>query len=280
MLFLNKTKVYAFVGPSGTGKSYRAQMVANEKNIKYIIDDGLLIRENQIVAGTSAKKAQTKIETVKQAIFLEEDKKTEMCNAIKKYRPESILILGTSDDMVKKIAENLNLPPIQETVYITDVATTQEMETARRIRQTEGKHVIPVPTFEIKKDFSGYLLDPLQIFKTKGKGQKPYIAEKSIIRPTFSYMGNFTISDSVFKEIVEYLASKMPEIHKVIRTRANNTPEGPVIYMEVSVVYGYNVVEGLTELKRRAKKEIENLTAMNVVSIDVVAKNVYMPEEQ
>jgi uncharacterized alkaline shock family protein YloU/adenylate kinase family enzyme len=280
MLFVNKTKVYAFVGPSGTGKSYRAQMVANEKNIKYIIDDGLLIRENEIVAGISAKKAQTKIETVKQAIFLDESRKIEMCNAIKKYKPESILILGTSDDMVKKIAHNLNLPEIEEIIYITDVATKQEMETARRIRQTEGKHVIPVPTFEIKKDFSGYLLDPLQIFKTKGRGQKPYIAEKSIIRPTFSYLGNFTISDSVFKEIVEYLASKMPEIHKVLRTRANNTPEGPVIYMEVSVVYGYNVMEGLAEFKRRAKKEIENLTAMNVQSIDVVAKNIYMPEEK
>ena len=36
-------KVYAFVGPSGTGKSYRAQMVAGEKNINFIIDDGLLI---------------------------------------------------------------------------------------------------------------------------------------------------------------------------------------------------------------------------------------------
>lgn len=280
MLFLNKMKVYAFVGPSGTGKSYRAQMVANEKNIKYIIDDGLLIRENEIIAGISAKKAQTKIETVKHAIFLDEERKTEMCNAIKKYRPESILILGTSDDMVKKIAHNLNLPEIEEIVYITDVATKQEMETARRIRQTEGKHVIPVPTFEIKKDFSGYLLDPLQIFKTKGKGQKPYIAEKSIIRPTFSYMGNFTISDGVFKEIVEYLASKMPEIHKILRTRVNNTPEGPIIFMEVSVVYGYNVMEGLAELKRRAKREIENLTAMNVQSIDIVAKNVYMPEEQ
>lgn len=280
MLFGNKTKVYAFVGPSGTGKSYRAQMVASEKDIKYIIDDGLLIKENQIIAGTSAKKAQTKIETVKQAIFLEEDKKLDMCNAIKKYKPEKILILGTSDEMVKKIAHNLNLPEIEEIIYITDVATKQEMETARRIRQTEGKHVIPVPTFEIKKDFSGYLLDPLQIFKTKGKGQKPYIAEKSIIRPTFSYLGNFTISDSVFKEIVEYIASKMPEIHKVLRTRANNTPEGPVIYMEVSVVYGYNVMECLTEFKRRAKKEIENLTAMNVQSIDVVAKNIYIPEEQ
>ncbi len=280
MLFLNKTKVYAFVGPSGTGKSYRAQMVASEKDIKYIIDDGLLIKENEIIAGTSAKKAHTKIETVKQAIFLEEDKKVEMCNAIKKYKPESILILGTSDDMVKKIAHNLHLPEIEEIIYISDVATKQEMEMARRIRQTEGKHVIPVPTFEIKKDFSGYLLDPLQIFKTKGKGQKPYIAEKSIIRPTFSYLGNFTISDTVFKEIVEYLASKMPEIHKILRTRVTTTQEGPEIYMEVSVVYGYNVVEGLATLKRRAKREIENLTAMNVQSIDIIAKSVYMPEEQ
>ena len=280
MLFGNKIRVYAFVGPSGTGKSYRAQMVASEKNIKYIIDDGLLINENQIVAGVSAKKAQTKIETVKHAIFLDEERKTEMCNAIKKYKPESILILGTSDDMVKKIAHNLNLPEIEEIIYISDVATKQEMETARRIRQTEGKHVIPVPTFEIKKDFSGYLLDPLQIFKTKGKGQKPYIAEKSIIRPTFSYMGNFTISDSVFKEIVEYLASKMPEIHKVLRTRVNNTPEGPDIYMEVSVVYGYKIIEALAELKRRCKKEIENLTAMNLQAIDIVAKNIYMPEVQ
>ena len=29
--------VYAFVGPSGTGKSYRAQMVASKYDIKYII---------------------------------------------------------------------------------------------------------------------------------------------------------------------------------------------------------------------------------------------------
>jgi ABC-type dipeptide/oligopeptide/nickel transport system ATPase component len=44
-----KTEVYAFVGASGTGKSYRAQMVANEYNIKYIIDDGILIKENDII---------------------------------------------------------------------------------------------------------------------------------------------------------------------------------------------------------------------------------------
>ena len=60
-----KIKVYAFVGPSGTGKSYRAQMVAGEKGVNFIIDDGLLIKDNEVVAGSSAKKAPTKIETVK-----------------------------------------------------------------------------------------------------------------------------------------------------------------------------------------------------------------------
>lgn len=57
---MNNIKVYAFVGPSGTGKSYRAQMVANENNIHYIIDDGLFINDNEIIAGESAKKHQQK----------------------------------------------------------------------------------------------------------------------------------------------------------------------------------------------------------------------------
>ncbi len=278
--FVNKLKVYAFVGPSGTGKSYRAQMVASERGINFIIDDGLLIKENEVVAGESAKKAATKVATVKHALFYEEKEREPIIKAFKKYRPESILILGTSDGMVQKIATNLGLPEISETIYITDVATEEEMKTARRIRVTEGKHVIPVPTFEIKKDFSGYLLDPLQIFKSKGKGQKPYVSEKSIIRPTFSYLGNFTISDLVFRQILEYLAIQTPAIHKILKTRVENFGEGAKIYMEVSVVYGFNVMDGLNDFKKRSKKEIEKLTAMNVVELEVVAKNIYVPQEE
>ena len=279
MILFNKMKVYAFVGPSGTGKSYRAQMVASERGISYIIDDGLLIKDNEIIAGESAKKAPTKIETVKHALFLREEERKEMHKAFRKYRPESILILGTSDGMVAKIAENLGLPKIQETIYIKDVATQQEMDTARRIRVTEGKHVIPVPTFQIKKDFSGYLLDPLQIFKSKGKGQKPYISEKSIIRPTFSYLGKFTISDLVFRQILEYIAVKTPAIYKITRTRVENYGEGAKIYVEVTVMYGYNVINGIKDFKDKARKEIEKLTAMNVVELEVVAKNIYVPEQ-
>lgn len=274
-----KMKVYAFVGPSGTGKSYRAQMVASANDIHHIIDDGLLINENEVLAGTSAKKAPTKIETVKHALFIEKKEQDEMKKAFKKYKPDSILILGTSDKMVEKIQENLGLPKIEKTIYITDVATEEEMEKARNIRVTQGKHVIPVPTFEIKKDFSGYILDPLQIFRSKGKGEDPYISEKSIIRPTFSYLGNFTISDSVFRQIAEQIANNMPEVYEVSRTRVENYGDGISIYMEAILNYGNNIINVMRELKNKTKKEIEKQTAMNVLKVDLVAKGIHMEEE-
>ncbi len=274
-----KMKVYAFVGPSGTGKSYRAQMVASEKGVNFIIDDGLLIKDNEVVAGSSAKKAPTKIETVKKALFSRPEEQFEIKKTLRKLKADNILILGTSDGMVQKIQENLGLPKISETIYITDVATEEEMQTARRIRVTEGKHVIPVPTFEIKKDFSGYLLDPLQIFKSKGKNSKPYISEKSIIRPTFSYLGNFKISDTVFRQIIEYLASKTSAIHQTNKIRIDNYPEGMCIYVEVVIVYGYNILQELHDFKLKCKREIERLTTMNVEAIDIVAKGIKMPEE-
>ncbi len=272
-------EVYAFVGPSGTGKSYRAQMVAAEKDIHFIIDDGLLVHDNSVIAGESAKKASTRIETVKKALFLHTEEKSVIQKALKSYHVNKLLILGTSDGMVEKIVENLDLPKIKETVYINNVATEEEMKTARKIRETEGKHVIPVPTFEIKKDFSGFLLDPLQIFKSKGKGEKPYISEKSIIRPTFSYMGNFTISDAVFRQIAEYQAEKMPGIYKILKTRVQNEGEGLAIYMEVSVIYESDIYTALKNFKEKVIKEVENLTSMNVIDLTIVARNIYMPKE-
>ncbi len=283
-MFLHKIKTYAFVGPSGTGKSYRAQMVANDRGINYIIDDGLLISGNEVLAGVSAKKAPTKIETVRNALFTDPEKKKEIQKVIKKYKPESILILGTSDGMVNKIAENLELPPISETVYINEVATEEEMQMARRIRVTQGKHVIPVPTFAIKKDFSGYLLDPLQIFKSTGKGKAPYISEKSIIRPTFSYMGHFEISDNVFKQIIECVVQNMKEIYKVPRIivkKHEGYDDGIYIYIEVIIEYGYKVTESMKTLKKRIIREIENLTAMNVLNMEIVVKGVrYEPDKK
>lgn len=93
-------------------------------------------------------------------------------------------------------------------------------------------------------------------------------------------MGKFTISDSVFRQIAEYLAKRSDAIHKVMRTRVESTPEGPIIYMEVSINFGFNILTALREFKDKIRKEIERLTTMSVKDITIVAKAVYVPEKE
>ena len=77
-------QVYAFVGKTGTGKSYNALKVAKSFDIKYIIDDAILIKETKVIAGKSAKTEASKIASVKAAIFFYEDRRKEMISAIRK----------------------------------------------------------------------------------------------------------------------------------------------------------------------------------------------------
>ena len=93
-------------------------------------------------------------------------------------------------------------------------------------------------------------------------------------------MGNFTISDTVFRQIAEYVARKTEGINRLSRIRVESTISGMIIYMEVYVVYGYNIINVLREFKQKTKKEIERLTTMNVQEVSVMAKGVYMPESE
>lgn len=273
-------KVIAFIGPSGTGKSHRATWVARERGTDYIIDDGLLIKGNQIVAGTSAKKEITKIASIKRALFTEDSHADDLKKAFTEYCPESILILGTSQGMVEKIVERLGLNKIDETVYITDVASEFEIKQALSTRKEQGKHVIPVPTFEIKKEFSGYFLDPLQIFKRKGKGSYQFEDEKSVVRPTFSYMGNFTISDYTVYQIIEYVTSNIEGVHRVSRFRTENYPDGIYIEMDLVLVFGCLIKPLLREVQNKVKSEVENLTALNIKSVNLLAKSLVINQKK
>ena len=62
-------KVYALVGRSGTGKSFRARLIAGKHGIDLIIDDGLLIKGDNIIAGKSAKSEKVYLTAIKTALF-------------------------------------------------------------------------------------------------------------------------------------------------------------------------------------------------------------------
>ena len=270
-------KIYSFVGPSGTGKSHRVQWVAKEHNIECIIDDGLFIRGNRVLAGSSAKKEETRIASVKRALFTDINHAQEVKDAINVYDPESIIILGTSDEMVAKIVNALGLPEICEVIRIEDVATEEEMSKALSIRKDEGKHVIPVPTFEIKKHFSGYFLDSLRIFKPKGSGNAlPFVADKSVVRPTFSYLGKYMISDNVINNMVEYIIVHVDGVYKTVRSRVTNISTGVIIDIEVSINYGYYVPDVLKSIQLKVQEGIERLTGLNIIYVNITARTLHV----
>ena len=264
-------KTIALVGKSGTGKSYRAIMVARENNIEYIIDDGLLINGTKILAGKSAKRESSTIAAVKRALFMGEEHKDEVRRAIIKENPESVLILGTSNKMVRNIASNLGLPEISKIVNIEDISNEEDINIARNYRKKEGKHVIPVPTFEVKKDFSGYFIDTLKIFQKKEE-LKESVYEKTVVRPTFSYLGKYRISLRVVKDLTKHAANKVLGISKISNIYIKNYDQGVTIYIDIEVVYGNPIIPVVKLLQEQVIYEVEQMTALNILSVDVYVK--------
>jgi uncharacterized alkaline shock family protein YloU len=140
----------------------------------------------------------------------------------------------------------------------------------------QGKHVIPVPSLELKKDFSGFLLDPLQIFKRKAKGHFQNIGEKSVVRPPFSYNGKYSISDYAIYQIVNHIIVNMPEMEKIIRFRLNNSEDGVILDMDVVMVYGYNLIDSIRRAQQAIRDELERFAALNIQEMHITAKSLVM----
>lgn len=261
-------KVYAFVGSSGSGKSYRAMTVASSRDIEYIVDDGLLIKGSKKLAGSSAKREKTKVGAVKRALFNDLEHRRQVSEMIASENPESILILGTSDEMVRRIASNLGLKEIDETVYIEDVSTATEIQTAKNQRMQFGKHVIPVPTVELKQDFSGYFMDRLSILlRRRGKG--PQTAEKTVMRPTFSYLGNYTIANRTLIQIISHVARNTPGVAKVLRISIIKYAYGIEIDIDLALVLEVKIVQVCETVQKNVKEQLELMTNLHVIKINI-----------
>lgn len=267
-----KVEVVAFVGSAGTGKSYNAQKVARDVNADAIIDDGLIIQGSKIWAGNSAKSEQNRIQAVKRAIFSNPEHVLEVKTAIEKFKPQCILILGTSKEMVKRISGKLGLPEPSKYVKIEDVSTQEEINKARDSRLKEGKHVVPVPTVELKPHYSGYLFDPFRGFFSKNKSKHKEHIAKSIVRPSFSMYGKMLIADAVIEDIVRLSIEDVKEINRVVHINVKLVKErgkSVIISLELILFYGAVIKDTVGLIQSLIKQQVEFMTAMNVVSVNV-----------
>ena len=271
-------KVYGLIGKSGTGKSFQAVNLCKELNIESIIDDGLFICRNKVMAGTSAKRQPTKVGAVKTALFTKEEHMQEVREKIGKIKPSSILVIGTSDGMVDRIVKRLDLPKIQKRIYIDDITTEEERAIASKSRMEKGGHVIPAPTFQLKRQFSGYFMLPMRVlFKELGSRD---ISEKSVVRPTYSYLGEYKISEKVMGDIVECVKEESESVMEVLKVAISTGQEGQdgiEVYVTANFKYGVPLHEEAKRFQRNTVNKIEDMTAFNVNRLDLEVRDI-IPE--
>lgn len=273
---LKRIAVVAFVGPSGTGKSTRAIQVASEHHIHYFIDDGLLIHGSRIVAGTSAKRARTKIESVRQALFMDQTRAANMRRALYEHQPTTLMILGTSDSMLQKICASLWLNPPSMLIRIEDVSTEQERRLAKTIRVTEGQHTIPVPSMEIKHEFSGYFADPLaklrrRFDRERGIDSPVNDVERTVVRPTFSGLGTYSMSDEAIVHMIGFIIERIPGVAGMKSCRLSKEVYGVALDLQLSLYFGFNAQDVLGRVQARLSKQVEDYTSINVLAVNVRA---------
>ena len=269
-------EVIAFFGPPGTGKSDRALVVAYENKASCIIDDGILIYHSRIVAGKSAKREESRLKAVRRAIFWDAEQREEVRQALEKINPKRVLILGTSDRMVETICKALGLPKPSKYIRIQDVARPDEMLKAKEARNKEGKHVIPVPTMELKPYFKGYLIDPLRFFRNRKKEMPKRFSEneeRSVVRPVFSYYGKLSFSDRVIESLVYYAVRDMKKIRitHVRSEKSTGQMNGLILFLDVSVKPGtpQEIKKIIHTMRDRIQREIEHTTGMSLDTIKV-----------
>ena len=269
-------EVIAFFGPPGTGKSDRALVVAYENKASCIIDDGILIYHSRIVAGKSAKREESRLKAVRRAIFWDAEQREEVRQALEKINPKRVLILGTSDRMVETICKALGLPKPSKYIRIQDVARPDEMLKAKEARNKEGKHVIPVPTMELKPYFKGYLIDPLRFFRNRKKEMPKRFSEneeRSVVRPVFSYYGKLSFSDRVIESLVYYAVRDMKKIRitYVRSEKSTGQMNGLILFIDVSVKPGtpQEIKKINHTMRDRIQREIEHTTGMSLDTIKV-----------
>jgi adenylate kinase family enzyme len=273
--FFKGVKVYALVGESGTGKSFRAKLLAQKYGIELIIDDGLLIRDDKIVAGHSAKREATFLAAVRVALFDEKVHRDTIARALQGQSFKKVLILGTSEKMVNKIAVRLQLPQPQKIIRIEEIATKEEIERAIRSRRVEGKHVIPVPSIEIQRNYPQIFYDRVRVLLKRKQNplsvfDQSKVYEKSVVRPEFSKTGRVTISEAALTQMVIHCVREYDEQIRIKKLTIKTDASGYRLVIVIDVPFGTQLTGKIHKMQEYVVENIERFTGILIEDVHII----------
>lgn len=276
----NGMTIYALIGKSGTGKSFRAKLIAEQYALTAIIDDGLLIQDEKIVAGKSAKHEKTYMGAVRVALFDDKEHRDAVAKAIQKQSIKRILIIGTSEKMVQKICDRLQIPQPEKIINIEQIASQEEIQKAIVSRNSEGKHVIPVPAIEVKKSYPQIFYSSVRDFlsnelgKSMKKLKKDKMDEKSIVTPEFSKKGRLEISQAALVEMTLHCIDQFDQDHDIkIHVRKlviKPEKQGYRLVLTIDVPFGKQLTGTIRKLQEYIIGNIEKNTGIMLEEVSII----------
>jgi uncharacterized alkaline shock family protein YloU len=112
------------------------------------------------------------------------------------------------------------------------------------------------------------------LFKKKGQ---TIMEEKTIMRPAYSFLGEYKISPKAIADICTYEAMRFPSVFKVLKVKNTVTPDG-CFMLDVDVIMHFpsRVSEQAEAVSKRIKDAIEEFTAVTVRYVHVNVKDLHM----
>ncbi|MDY6399398.1 MAG: hypothetical protein SPL10_07385 [Synergistales bacterium] len=270
---LSKIKIFAFVGPAGTGKSHRATHVAKQNGIDVIIDDGLVISRGRILAGRSAKSEVNRLRAIKRAIFEYEDHRDEVIRYLTKNPPNNLMILATSEGMINKIVKRLGLNPPSKFISIEEISSPEEIEAALRERREKKQHVVPVAKAQVQQNFAGKLVSQIRGFF---RGREKDESRNTIVKPLFSFNGKVTIEHDALVEISRKLLELGNHIKKIRELDIEIYDDKISIDIEIDLNLGNKSALSIARaLQRKLLKGLSYLTGMEIKQVNIKVNEIF-----
>ena len=189
--------------------------------------------------------------------------------------------------MVSKIAMRLQLPQPQKIIKIEDIATRDEIEKAQKSRHVEGKHVIPVPSIEVKKNYPQIFTSSMRDFFNKNKllskanknlGGK--MIEKSIVQPEFSKKGRIEISEAALTQMVMHCVNECDPEVKVKKITIKTDSRGYRLIVLIDVPFGTQLTGKIHRLQQYIIDKIESYTGILIEEVSIVIDKISRPRSQ
>ena len=138
-------------------------------------------------------------------------------------------------------------------------------------RRKEGKHVIPVPTIEIHRNYPQFVYDSVRVFLKRSFSflpSKEKVFEKTVVQPEFG-KGKITISETAVTQMVLHCVDEFDDTIAVHKVSVNQQTAGYYLSINIHVPFGVQLSGTIHALRDYIIESLEHYGGVSIRKVDI-----------